>query len=337
RGKITKRAIEALSPNNSGDAILWDQEVRGFGIRARAGGAKTYILQYRAGTGRRAPLRKLTIGKHGSPWTAVTARTEAKRLLGLVASGQDPAGCRLIERKALTISELCDLYLAEGATHKKMSTLRADRGRIQNHIKPLLGRKHVDKITRGDIERMLVDVRRGTTAATKPKEGERLPGSITTGGAGVAAQCVALMSAVLGFALARGLRSNNTALGIKKPPIRKMERFLSETEIARLGAALDSEANRSGDPYPAAAIKLLLLTGARRGEIIGLQWEHVDFEQHCLRLQDSKTGPKIIYLNPPALELLTRLPCTSANPHVFVGRRKGGPLGGIDKVSFRVR
>src|SRR5262245_9731140 len=118
RGKITKRAIEALSPNNSGDAILWDQEVRGFGIRARAGGAKTYILQYRAGTGRRAPLRKLTIGKHGSPWTAVMARTEAKRLLGLVASGQDPAGCRLIERKALTISELCDLYLAEGATHK---------------------------------------------------------------------------------------------------------------------------------------------------------------------------------------------------------------------------
>jgi integrase len=116
-----------------------------------------------------------------------------------------------------------------------------------------------------------------------------------------------------------------------------MERFLSEAEITRLAAALDSEANRSGDPYPAAAIKLLLLTGARRGEIIGLQWEHVDFEKHCLRLRDSKTGAKVIYLNPPALELLAGLPRTSGNPHVFIGRRKGGPLGGIDKVWSRVR
>jgi hypothetical protein len=71
--------------------VLWDQEVRGFGIRARVGGAKTYILHYRAGTGRGAPLRKLTIRKRGSPWTPDMARTEAKRLLGLIASGEDPA------------------------------------------------------------------------------------------------------------------------------------------------------------------------------------------------------------------------------------------------------
>jgi hypothetical protein len=177
---------------------LWDQEVRGFGIRARAGGAKSYILQYRAGTGRSAQLRKFTIGKHGSPWTPETARTEAKKLRGLIASGQDPAERRLAERKALTVSELCDLYLVEGATHKKASTVKADRGRILNHIKPLLGRKQVDKITRGDVERMLVDVRAGITAAAEPKEGKRRPGSITTGGAGVAAQCVALMSTLLG-------------------------------------------------------------------------------------------------------------------------------------------
>ena len=336
RGKITKRAVDALL-SNSRDAVLWDQEVRGFGIRARAGGAKSYILQYRAGTGRGARLRKFTIGKHGSPWTPETARTEAKKLRGLIASGQDPAERRLAERKALTVSELCDLYLAEGATHKKASTLKADRGRILNHIKPLLGRKQVDKITRGDVERMLVDVRAGITAAAEPKEGKRRPGSITTGGAGVAAQCVALTSTLLGFALARGLRSDNPALGIKKPPIRKMERFLSEAEIARLAVALDAEADRTGDPYPAAAIKLLLFTGGRRGEIIGLQWQHVDFEHHCLRLPDSKTGAKVIYLNPPALELLASLPRLSATSHVFAGRRKGGPLGGIDKVWFRIR
>jgi site-specific recombinase XerD len=337
RGKVTKRAVDGLAPNTDAEVILWDQEVRGFGIRARTGGAKTYILQYRAGTGRGAPLRKLTIGKHGSPWTPDMARTEAKRLLGLIASGEDPAERRAAERKALTVSELCDLYLAQGATHKKPSTLKADRGRIEHHIKPLLGRKRVAKVIRADIERLLTDVKAGNTAAPKLKDGKRRPGSITTGGAGVAAQCVALMSTLLGFAVGRGLRPDNPALGIKKPPIRKMERFLSEAEIARLAIALDAEANRTGDPYPAAAIKLLLLTGGRRGEIIGLQWPHVDFERHCLRLPDSKTGAKVIYLNPPALELLASLPRTSTNPHVFVGKRKGGPLGGIDKVWFRVR
>jgi integrase len=337
RGKVTKRAVDGLAPNTDAEVILWDQEVRGFGIRARTGGAKTYILQYRAGTGRGAPLRKLTIGKHGSPWTPDMARTEAKRLLGLIASGEDPAERRAAERKALTVSELCDLYLAQGATHKKPSTLKADRGRIEHHIKPLLGRKRVAKVIRADIERLLTDVKAGNTAARKLKDGKRRPGSITTGGAGVAAQCVALMSTLLGFAVGRGLRPDNPALGIKKPPIRKMERFLSEAEIARLAIALDAEANRTGDPYPAAAIKLLLLTGGRRGEIIGLQWPHVDFERHSLRLPDSKTGAKVIYLNPPALELLASLPRTSANPHVFVGKRKGGPLGGIDKVWFRVR
>jgi integrase len=335
RGKITKRAVDALAPKNGAEAVLWDAEIKGFGVRARTGGGKSYILHYRVGAGRSAPLRKLTIGKHGSPWTPNIARTEAKRLLGLVASGQDPAQLRAEERKALTMAELCDLYLSEGATHKKPSTLRADRGRIVHHIKPLLGPKRVDKVSRGDVERMLADVRAGITAAPKPKKGERRPGSIATGGRGVSGQCVALMSTLLGFAVARGLRPDNPASGVKKPPIRKMERFLSEAEIARLAMALDAEANRN--LYPAAAIKLLLLTGARRSEITGLQWPHVDFERQCLRLPDSKTGAKVVYLNAPALEVLATLPRISTNAHVFPGKREGRPLVGIDKVWFRVR
>jgi integrase len=335
RGKVTKRAVDGLSPSASTEAVLWDQEVKGFGVRVRAGGAKTYILHYRSGTGRGARLRKLTIGKHGSPWTPDMARTEAKRLLGMVASGHDPAERRNAERRALTVSELCDLYLAEGTTHKKTSTLKADRGRIAHHIKPLLGRNRVDKVGRADIERMLVDVKAGNTAAPKPKEGERRPGSVATGGSGVAAQCVALVSTLLAFAVTRGLRPDNPARGVKKPPVRKMERFLSEVEIARLAAALDAEENRTANPYPAAAIKLLLLTGGRRGEIIGLQWQHVDFERRCLRLPDSKTGAKVIYLNAPALEVLAGLPRLSTNPHVIPGKR--GPLVGIDKAWFRIR
>jgi hypothetical protein len=96
RGKITKSAVDGLAPHSGAEVVLWDPEVRGFGIRARVSGAKTYILHYRAGSGRAAPLRKLTIGKHGSPWTPDTARIEAKRLLGLVASGEDlPSAARV--------------------------------------------------------------------------------------------------------------------------------------------------------------------------------------------------------------------------------------------------
>ncbi len=337
RGKITKRAVDALVPRKGDEVVLWDQEVRGFGIRARAGGAKTYILHYRTGTGRGAPLRKVTIGKHGSPWTPNNARTEAKRLLGLIASGEDPAEQRSTERKTLTVAELCDLYLAEGATHKKSSTLKADVGRIVHHIKPLLGRMRVDKVARGDIERLLIDVKAGKTAAPMPNESERRPGRIAAGGSGVAAQCVALMGTVLAFAVARGLRSDNPARGVKRPGVRKMERFLSEDEIARLAVALDAESDRTGNPYPAAAIKLLLLTGGRRGEILELKWQHVDFERRCLRLPESKTGPKIMYLNAPALEILAGLPRMENNPYVILGKREGRPLVGIDKLWFHVR
>jgi integrase len=337
RGKIIKRAVDALFAKTCPEAVLWDEEIKGFGVRVRSGGAKTYILQYRAGTGRRAPLRKVTIGKHGSPWTPSTARTEAKRLLGLVASGEDPAHRRMEARKTMTVADLCDLYLSEGVAHKKASTLRADRGRIMHHIKPLLGQKRVDKIAREDIERMLVDVQAGKTAAPAIKKGQRRPGSIPTGGSGVAAQCVALMSTLLAFAVARRLRKDNPALGIKKPPVRKMERFLSEQEIALLATALTEDVIRTGNPYPAAAIKLLLLTGARRGEILSLQWQHVDFERKCLRLPDSKTGAKVIYLNAPGLEILVNLPRLSNNSYVFPGKHENRPLGGMDKLWSRVR
>jgi integrase len=232
---------------------------------------------------------------------------------------------------------LCDVYLSEGVAHKKPATLKADRGRIVHHIKPLLGKKRVDAITRADIERILVDVRDGKTAAPIPNKGERRAGSLAKGGSGVAAQCVALMSTLLEFAVRRALRTDNPARGVKRPAVRKMERFLSQEEIARLATALDSEAMRTGNPYPVAAIRLLMLTGARRGEVIGLQWQQVDLEHQCLRLLDSKTGAKVIYLNAPALEILSDLPQLSNNTHVFPGTQESRAIGGMDKVWFRVR
>ena len=112
-GKITKRFVDAATPPDSGEIILWDETIAGFGIRVRSSGSKTYFVQYRAGKGRSAPVRKVTIGRHGSPWTPDSARTEAKRLLGLVAGGADPAATQAQRKQADTLKELVTRFLEE--------------------------------------------------------------------------------------------------------------------------------------------------------------------------------------------------------------------------------
>jgi integrase len=336
QAKITKRVVDAAQ-RQSATYLVRDSEVKGFVLVVTPTGAKSYAVDYRAGSGRGAPKRRLTIGKHGSPWTPETARIEAKRLLGEVVAGRDPATARQQERDALTFTELIDLYLAEGAGHKKASTLKADRGRIDHHLRPLLGKLRADRSGRAEVERMRNAVAAGKTAEKIAGADKRRPGSIATGGKGAAAQCVALVSSIYAFAIDRGLCADNPARGVKKAPVRKLERFLSEAEIARLADALDAEAQQSGNPYPPAAIKLLLLTGCRKGEIINLRWDHVDFERECLRLPDSKTGAKVVYLNVPARALLQELPHLADNPRVIPGMRAGSGGPAIDKVWWRVR
>ena len=183
---------------------------------------------------------------------------------------------------------------------------------------------------------MLADVRVRFTAAPKPNKGERRPGSIATGGRGVSAQCVALMSTLLGFAVARGFRPDNPASGVKKPPIRKMERFLSEAEIARLAIELDAEANRTGNPFPAAAIKLLLLTGARRREITGLQWQRVESSANACGCQIARPARRSSISTHRRWK--SSQTCRACRPtRCLPGKREGRPLVGIDKVWFRVR
>src|SRR5208337_971927 len=135
----------------------------------------------------------------------------------------------------------------EGVAHKKPSTLRNDRSRIALHLKPLLGQKRADAIGRADIERLLNEVKNRRTASPLPLK--RPPGSIATGGAGAGAQCVALASTVLQFAVDRGLGPDNPAKGVKKPAVRKMQRFLSEDEMGRLAEALDLEERETGNPF----------------------------------------------------------------------------------------
>src|SRR5271170_2861476 len=177
QAKITKRVVDGVELRGA-TFLVRDTEVKGFVMVVTPAGAKSYAIDYRAGSGRGSPKRRLTIGKHGSPWTPEAARTEAKRLLAEVATGRDPATARREDRKALTFCELIDLYLSEGASHKKASTLKADRGRVEHHLRPLLGKLRADRIVRADVERMRNSVTAGKTAKNGENGERRRPGSV---------------------------------------------------------------------------------------------------------------------------------------------------------------
>src|SRR6516164_1246034 len=164
--RLGLRQVRALKPGG----IIWDPSLPGFGARRQRSKAVSYVLFYRTGEGRQ---RWYTIGRHGVPWTPESARDEAQRLLGCVANNADPAADKRAARNAQTVSELCDLYLEDAEsgrlvtrrrTPKKVSTLATDRGRIERHIKPLLGRRAVASVTRADVETFMFDVAGGKTA-----------------------------------------------------------------------------------------------------------------------------------------------------------------------------
>jgi hypothetical protein len=149
RKRIGLREARALAPGET----IWDDSVRGFGARRQQGDAVAFVLIYRTQEGRQ---RWHTIGRLGAPWTPDTARAEARRLLGEVVTGEDPATRKYTKRTAPTVSELCDRYLADAESGrlltrrkipKKESTLATDRGRIERHIKPLLGRLKVASVS----------------------------------------------------------------------------------------------------------------------------------------------------------------------------------------------
>jgi integrase len=332
RAKLTKRAVDAASPEEE-RYVLWDTEVRGFGLRVYPSEQKTYLLKHKG--------IWHTIGQHGSPWTPDTARDKAKAMLRDLEQGVDLRAKKQAADAMPTMAEFCDTYLTECVNHKKPKTINADRGRIEHHIKPLIGKLKMDKVTADDVARLWRDVKAGKTAGVKT--GAKKKGRIVVkGGAGAANQCVMLLSAVMSEACdpqkSCKLRTDNPCEGFKKPKGKTMMRFLDADETARLGAALKAEVATSGDPYGAALIALLAFTGMRRGEAETLEWRFVDFPRRALQLPDSKTGWKIVYLNSPALVLLEELTSFAGDArYVFQGYVKGKHFQGLGKVWNRVR
>lgn len=332
--RLSKSVVDRALPSEA-DYFLWDSALKGFGIKIAKGGRKSYVCKYRVGNGRAAPTRRMTIGAHGSPWTVDQARAEARKLLGRAANGEDPAKEKQDEKKQITVAQLCDLYLDNGVGTKKASTVATDRGRIQRHIKPLLGRKKVRDVTRADVKRFLQDVANGKTA-TDEKTGLR-GRAIVKGGKGTASRTVGLLGGIFSYAFDCGLIEQNPARSVRRFPDRKNERYLSPQELVALGEAL-REAAQGGENQSAIAIlKLLIFTGARKGEIEKLKWAEVDFDSGYLRLGDSKTGQKAVPLNAGALEILSELERVEGSIFVFPAWRGDGYYQGTPKAWRRIR
>lgn len=333
RIKLTKTTVDGTTPMPR-EFVLWDSELTGFGLRVRPTGAKSFIAVYRAGHGRGGLQRKLTIGQAGPELTAEAARKLAKRFLGAAARGDDPALDRTQKRQELSVNQLCDLYMAEGCNTKKASTIKTDHSRIERHIKPLLGQRRVGEVLRGDVDKFLRDIASGKTRCdVKTKDRGR---AIVRGGKGAATRTVGLLGSIFSFAVARGFLSSSPVIGVKRYPDRNSQRFLSPSQLVNLGVALSKVAADS-NPNGVIIIKILAFTGARKSEISRLRWNEVDLDHRCLRLEDSKTGPKIIPLGPPTLELLNALFVERQTQWVFPARDGRGPFAGLEKIWNRVR
>lgn len=319
--RITKRTVDAIEPGD----LVFDSAVTGFAVRCQKR-AKVYVVKTRV-AGRQ---RWFSIGRHGAPWTPEAARTEAQRLLGLIADNKDPAEMKADAEKNITVAELCDLYMAEGVATKKASTLAMDRSRIESHVKPLLGRQRIGIVTRAHVERFMLDVANGKTAKDE-KRGFRKR-AIVRGGKGVATRTVGLLGAIFTFAERRALIASNPCRGVKRFPDGRSERFLAPAELARLGETLAAAEQGGVNPNAIAAVRLLVLTGCRKNEILSLKWEYIDWDRACLRLPDSKTGAKVVTLGAPALELLSSLPRIEGNPYVLPATTEARYFIGLQKV-----
>jgi integrase len=307
--KLTKRIIDALRPAHRGDLFVWDNELRGFGVRMKSSGRASYIVQYRTAQGR---TRRYAFAKVGTI-TPYEARRIGRAYLGEVEQGRDPSAERHLRREALTVAQLCREYLEAArkgvvATRfkrpKRPLTITFDEGRVTRHIVPLIGNRIAEKLTRADVQRMADDIAAGRTAAVI-KTGPRGK-AVVTGGAGTAARVIGLLSGIFTWAERRGLASGpNPAWGVEKHCGEAKERVLSPEELARLGAVLrEREADR---PMACDAVRLIALTGLRREEACGLQWREVDKDGSYLRLSVSKTGRSTRPLGKAALQLLATL------------------------------
>ncbi len=301
--KLTKRITEAAKPGDR-DLILWDSELKGFGLKVTPRGRRVYFIYYRTRDGQQ---RRPTIGVHGAV-TCEQARETARQWLAEVAKGGDPSAARQAKKEAPTVAGLAERYMREHATRKKASSAGSDERIWRLYVLPAFGNKKVHAVTRDDVTKL------HDAMSAKPVMANRM---------------VALLSKSFNLAELWNLRPDGTnpCLHIEKYPEKKRERYLTPDELKRLGKALaEVEREQWSVPSIIPLVRLLVLTGCRLREIMLARWEWVDFEAGTLTLPDSKTGAKIILLTPPALAVLNAIERREDNPYIIAGRKPGKHL-----------
>jgi integrase len=308
--KLTEKSVSALRAPATGYLLTYDsghdKAVSGFGVRTMASGSRSFVFDYRF-HGRTA---RITIGKLGA-WTALAARQRAVELKRLVDQGRDPMRERNDDRHAPLMGELFDRYLAEHALpKKKLSSVAEDWGLVHGGrfrydakagtlgkadkpfagtLGSFFGKMQVKDVSRGDAMKF-----HGSLRATPYR----------------ANRALALLSKVMNLAELWDLRPDNSnpCRHVEKYEEKARTRYLKPDELAKLSVALTG-----ADDLVATAIKLLLFTGCRVSEIIGLRWEHIDMKAGIAHLKDAKAGERDVQLSTDALTLLSKLP-TSEGP-----------------------
>jgi integrase len=310
--KLTKRVVDAIQPTEK-SVMYYDSELTGFGLKVLPSGAKRWCVEYRAGAGGRGVGKTRMVLGSSTTLTPDQARTAAKATLASVALGENPSALRSKAREMPTFKEFAERYLSEEAKAKlKPRTVVNYEIYMRKHAVPAIGTIKLDALDMADVAKLHRKI-----GGQKPMTANRV---------------VEFVGSVYRYAAMCGLvqRGHNPGAHIQAYREQRRERFLSSEELARLGDAI-REAETSGipwvldiekplskhvpktqltkiGPHVAAALRLLVLTGARLREILELKWEYVDFERGLLLLPDSKTGRKAIVLNAPALKILSELP-----------------------------